>query len=470
MAELMAPPARRSRRKWLWVTMAILLPVLIVVGLFLFKRHQADRALQAAVAETDAIDPEWRLEDLEKRRTAVPPEQNAARPVQEAILLIPSGWPNNPLLDPVADLPPPVRLDPALVSALRQALKPYEKAVAVARPVLKLEKGWIRTDWTADFYSTSVEKLQNVRRLAVYLQHDALLRNEDGDANGAWASGLTMLALERAIGEHPTITGQLVRMALSAAAVGSLERTLGQGTVPDEALAEGQRMLLEAAKAKWLEIGLRGERAGVHLLMNSLEDGQTDLFKVTGGYEGEFVGNVEYLWAAGTFKGAHAWLLRYYNDALAATKLPPAEMRARMRELQKSSKSAPWAAYYLAPALEKIADAAVRTRIWLECAAAGIAVERFRLREKRWPDSLEEVVAAKLLDKVPMDHFSGKPVRYRKTTDGAVIYFGGPNGDYNGDALDGGRPNDPPVMRYEFRLWDENRRRQVAKPKPAEDK
>jgi hypothetical protein len=93
-------------------------------------------------------------------------------------------------------------------------------------------------------------------------------------------------------------------------------------------------------------------------------------------------------------------------------------------------------------------------------------VERYRLQNGRWPDSLDEVVAAKFLDKVPTDHFDGKPLRYRMASDGVVIYSVGKAGNYHGDALDAGSEFDPNTTeRYEFRLWDVEHRRQPPRSK-----
>jgi hypothetical protein len=95
----------------------------------------------------------------------------------------------------------------------------------------------------------------------------------------------------------------------------------------------------------------------------------------------------------------------------------------------------------------------VRTRAQLECAAAAVAVERFRMRKGRWPDSLEEVVAAKLLDKMPLDVCDGKPLGYRKMPDGVVVSANAPAGEP-----------------CEFRLWDENKRRQPPLPEKKLEK
>ncbi len=105
----------------------------------------------------------------------------------------------------------------------------------------------------------------------------------------------------------------------------------------------------------------------------------------------------------------------------------------------------------------------------MDCAVAGMGCERFRLKFERWPTSLDEVVSAGLLDKIPTDGYDGKLLRYRKTSDGVVIFGIGPQGTYAGDGLDQDRAYAPNAIRYEFRLWDESQRRQPPRPRPKSD-
>jgi hypothetical protein len=153
------------------------------------------------------------------------------------------------------------------------------------------------------------------------------------------------------------------------------------------------------------------------------------------------------------------------NEAVEAAKLPPRERLIRTQELHDEVSDAPLLVQLLLPTVLKLANVDVRTLVKLCCARAAIAVERFRLKNNRWPDSLDEVVASKLLDKVPEDPYDGKPLRYRKTTDGVVVYSISEKGNYAGDALDQDREFNPNITRTEFRLWDEAHRRQPPRAK-----
>ena len=120
----------------------------------------------------------------------------------------------------------------------------------------------------------------------------------------------------------------------------------------------------------------------------------------------------------------------------------------------------------LLSAATRVAKAEQRADTHLHCACAALATERFRLRHKRWPDSLDELVRAKLLLAAPLDLFTGQPVRFRRTADGLVIYSVGADGNAEGDSLDNLKAYDPAALRIEFRLWNPDRRGQPPLPMP----
>src|ERR1700676_2306779 len=116
----------RWRRRWIWLTLVallVLLPILGLIGVYWYNGHQAALALEAAVAATDQLDSQWRLEEIERRRAALPPEQNAALPIIQAAALIPdtSHWPKEQQLQELEDGPPQFQLDPQIVEPLRKA-------------------------------------------------------------------------------------------------------------------------------------------------------------------------------------------------------------------------------------------------------------------------------------------------------------------------------------------------------------
>jgi hypothetical protein len=54
----------------------------------------SDKELQDAIAETDRLDPGWRLEDLEAKRAVIPATENSAEQILAIKSLMPKSWPS----------------------------------------------------------------------------------------------------------------------------------------------------------------------------------------------------------------------------------------------------------------------------------------------------------------------------------------------------------------------------------------
>jgi hypothetical protein len=103
--------------------------------------------------------------------------------------------------------------------------------------------------------------------------------------------------------------------------------------------------------------------------------------------------------------------------------------------------------------------------VQFRCAIVALAAERYRRARGQWPETLEALAAVGYLKQVPTDVFDGRPLRWRRLDDGAVVYSVGPDGQDNGGKLD---PKNPaaPGTDVGIRLWDVARRRQPAAAGP----
>jgi len=74
-----------------------------------------------------------------------------------------------------------------------------------------------------------------------------------------------------------------------------------------------------------------------------------------------------------------------------------------------------------------------------------VASERYRQQDKdgQWPEKLDDLVKAKLLDKVPLDPLDNQPLRYRRHKDFIVIYSIGFDLKDDGGNIDRDRNYDP---------------------------
>src|SRR5262245_20050951 len=98
-----APPIRHWRHP---VRIALLLAVLLIgtpLCAWVYYTQVVVRNVEDAVAETDGLDPGWRLADIEAARTDLAPEQNSALRVLVVVQRLPKNWGGNPDLQELAD-------------------------------------------------------------------------------------------------------------------------------------------------------------------------------------------------------------------------------------------------------------------------------------------------------------------------------------------------------------------------------
>src|SRR5207302_5581190 len=66
------PAPRKRRRRWL----LLLVPLALVAAAWLYMYSASDRRLAQVAAETDRLDPHWRLDDIQAERATIPDEEN----------------------------------------------------------------------------------------------------------------------------------------------------------------------------------------------------------------------------------------------------------------------------------------------------------------------------------------------------------------------------------------------------------
>jgi hypothetical protein len=459
--------SRRSRRPFLWV---ILVAVIFAPPLayYFYRSHRAAAELKEAVAETDRLDPGWRLEELEAKRKVIPKRRNAGRVVLAAHQKLPQKWGTSAVFLEIGDLPtePPLLLSGRQTIALRAELTKLAPALLQARGLKDLPEGRYEIQWSEDGFGTLFPHWQPAREIASLLSFDALLRARDGDADGALDSCLAVLNAGRSIGDEPTLVSLLVRIACQALAVQRLEQALAQGLPSGEALARVQAALEKEARPPLLLIAFRGERAALHRFMTQVEEGKASAEQPGARpQEISFREKVEHLLAFNSAPLAHAWMLHYLNQAIEIAKRPPEEQQTALQELEGTLQEAPKVAKMVLPAIVKVREAYVRNLAQMRCAAVALAAERYRRQNDRWPAKLADLVRSRLLRKVPADPYDGRPLRYRKLKNGVVVYSVGPDGRDDGGKID--RKN--PVAKgtdQGFQLWDVGNRRQPPPPAP----
>jgi hypothetical protein len=133
-------------------------------------------------------------------------------------------------------------------------------------------------------------------------------------------------------------------------------------------------------------------------------------------------------------------MLGQYIDAM---NLPGHQRLLRCREIEAEVDDLSF--FYsltkiFAPSFGHIAQIDLRVAAGVDCTMVALAIERYRLAKGSLPKELADLVP-RYIDKVPLDPFDGKPLRYKLTEPGYIVYSIGENGTDEG-GLERGKRKD----------------------------
>jgi tRNA A-37 threonylcarbamoyl transferase component Bud32 len=408
----------------------------------------ADAEVLRVIDELDRKKESWRLEQLERLRAVVPDGQNAARMVDAADTLLGTDWEAKsavPLGTAVEGLDPAVALDADQTRRLRVLLKPAEKGLAEARRLAEFPRGRHAVQWSRDGLSTALPHADRCRRITTLLRGDSVLRAHDGDLIGAVISCRAALASGRSLGDEPAMVSQLARSVCCRQAVRAAERVLAQGEPPAQALVPLEESFRQESDEPLFLIAARGERGMLHWLYTSIEAGD---FPIWNDFR-------DFPRGAGV-RRAHAWTLRHMTRLVEIAARPSEQWPGPMEEWKAAlDNEAPAGVKLLLPGIVS-ARSFLRSLTLLRCAAVGLAVERYRQGEGRWPERLEDL-EPKYATGPFLDPYDGRPLRYLRRPDGVTVYSVGPDGQDDGGRVEADGTD------VGFRLWDVNRRRAPAR-------
>lgn len=474
---LIAPVRPRWRRVLRLAAAALAATCLLgAVGWYTSGRV-GERKLRAAIAEADALDPGWRLEELEARRVPVPEAENAApRVAAVARLLSPEGGSVLPASAPLArrnqltvdqvlgTTASEVELAAEYTAALSMALQPMRAALDEGAGLARLPRGRFAVALPEQRFTLVPAHLAEVARVSDFLLLAAVWRAQEQDWDGALTLVLAALNAARSVGDELSYHAQELRSVKGAQAMPVLERILAQGEPSAPVLAAAQQLLEDEAAQPLFLMAVRAERARLHALLQAIQAGEITASQALRRHDVEGQALNVLSAAAGTY--AHGDTLALMTQVVETARQPPPWMPRGRDSLYQRYQEASLLAQELTRRCVFAAGAFQSNLGLLRCAVVAVACERYRRQERQWPEQLDALVPAYLV-RVPDDPYDGKPLRYRRLADGVVVYTIGYDGtDNNGQLRQG-----PGPWRFRswgsdegLRLWDVGVRRQPPQP------
>jgi hypothetical protein len=478
LARLPKAPARPFR--WLkrlvigLAVTAVVLGVVTVVVRYVLLLNARKRT-EEIIARLDRDDPGWRLDEIEAARKVVPDAENSAIPLMAAARLLPSNWPqrvatNSPngpgreeadrgrVIASVLDSEWTRYPSEEQIIAVRAELESLAPALTVARKVVDMPEGRFAVAYALDPLTTPLLDEQNARNSARLLKLDSIIRVHDGDFDGAIASCRGILNVGRSIGDEPFAITQLLRIAVETVSVRSIEHVLAFGEPSEESLASIQGALEIEESQPMLLQALRGERAMLNDLYSRLAS--RELTKLGGE---DLSPTLHWLYAEAMHAYARGVVLEEMNGIIPIAKAPFSSQIELTRAWESGfSKRASasfldrWARLLL-PAFPQNVESNVTSRARLRTTIVAIAAERYRRKQGRWPESIEELTPWPLAQ-VPADPCNDEPLIWLRVDDTLVIYSTGPDFDDNGGALEQDAqvaPSQPNKPRPDKPYWED---------------
>lgn len=461
------PPQRPPMKPWKKWLLRTSVGLVLTFGLYIaqgwWRQSNARQQLDEARAKLDELDPRWRLDEIQAARAkrfppddanitvlAVKIKEDTPKEFEEFLQRAdnPSPWLPSPEFNRLPD-----------AEKLADARRTRTVCKAVIDRALKLgalTDGGVLPPPFVNPLTMLLDSTQRLRNAAALLSLNAAVLAADKDGDGAIASCRAGLNLVRGVGDEPTMVSFLIRVALSAVAVGATERTLGY-TEPKAGLAELQAELLREGTAPILAIALRGERACTDAIFDYL---QTDpaAIQQLGGATNPLAALSRFAFRS-TLLAQQLEALTLETRCLEIARGPSHDWMARTKSEALDRIEGPLVRMLL-PAIEKVVQAALRGQARLRCLATAIACERFRQANGRWPKELAEIPKA-ILAEVPRDSYVDEPVKYKELPDGIVVYAVGEDRTDNEGKLS--YTNPMPGDDLGTRLWSPEFRRVPAK-------
>ncbi|NLE56752.1 MAG: hypothetical protein GX616_00210 [Planctomycetes bacterium] len=466
----MTQDVQTKKRRPLWLRLILYLsPLWIILAIVLSVEIAGRRAYNLAMQEARNIGGPVTIEEIEAARKVWPDDRNGAT----VFLQIAPRLPESRDDERCKSLPVVGRAKmPTLGERwtadtevdVAKFLASAAKELSEIDGLIEYEGGRFPITHQPNPLDTELPHLAKLRA-AARLKSLQTIRAVMSGTTGSTTTDLRVIwRLGDLLTDEPSIISSLVRVAIQALSVDTLQHVLGQRSLTPPQLADIDSQFRAAEDEDSMLWGIRGERA--------LVKGLGEWMRATGRAPPIMESRLSVIANNCGLSGwlmcdeARAWgLLNSLVDtkrgreriALAAAILLEGQSSSRLFPFTRS----------VTPHLARAMELDLRVVAMIRSAHAALAAESYRLTHGEFPEKLDDLVPD-FTSRVPADPFDDQPLRYSIDTDAVVIYSIGEDGRDDGGKVEHRLPPGTEILDWGFVLLKpEDRGRPASTTAPA---
>jgi hypothetical protein len=401
---------------------------LIVIIIAVYHRYLSSQIRTRLAALKSAHRP-LTLSELNTYYPQVPDESNAAVIYQQAFDLLKKSDSFNSL-EKLQELPKgPEPLPLQLLQSMEKACQENAKTLELLDAAARLRQCRYPVDYTPGWRAL-LPHLPLLSKCAALEMYDGVLQEQKGDIGRTTKAIETIMSTAQSLDTEPDLISVVTQNKLYLHGSDLLLWLLNHRQLTPNQITELQRLFQNSVRTNGLERALAGEPC---FLLATFNSSATEILsEIDPGSEKRsgVVLSMYVLQLSGRLKKDEIRFLDRMRecDEILSEPFPVGLQRAeniRLELQQEAPKGAVLTAMFVPAILkgiERNAERIAQQRLIL----TALAVEQYRIFENRPPNSLAELTP-KYLPEVPTDPFDGKEIRFRKESDGYVIYSIGPD-------------------------------------------
>lgn len=275
--------------------------------------------------------------------------------------------------------------------------------------------------WEIPSYKFKIANAISMIQITRLIGIDAAIKAEEGRVEEAVDQCLAARRFLQLYLQEPSLITYLVATACMKQVAVCFNKIVAERKIETEML---KKILKEWDSSPWREGSVRSFEA------ERIFGVETSLLYLKGDYEVNFdLGGKLFYWVfRPVYKSEIIWLMGHYDYMQKAAGMPYYAVRDS-KELEQRMNSTPWyykmAGLFLPNAITVLFKRATLESMF-ETARVGIACKIYKNIHGDFPEDLAEL-APEILEKIPVDPFTGNPLIYKKNDSGIIVYSLGSN-------------------------------------------